>query len=166
MKIIRLLLITALFALLGSVSSMALAAEKGAVKLTSIAQVEIESTGADGKKTVTRVPAVKVVPGKEVIYTTTFENLIKKPVGKIVINNPIPNDSEYTAGSAFGKDCDIEFSADGGKTFGHADTLKVNGADGKTRPALPKDYTNVRWIYKKQLAAGKSGEVGFRAVVK
>jgi uncharacterized repeat protein (TIGR01451 family) len=164
MRISRLLLTTTLLALLGSFSTVAHAAD--AIKVTSIAQVETETAGKDGKKILKRVPVQKAIPGTEVIYTTTFENIIKKPVGDIVINNPIPNASEYKAGSAFGKDCDILFSVDGGKTFGHAEELMVKDADGKTRPALAKEYTNIRWTYKKQLAAGKSGEVGFRAAIK
>lgn len=165
MRISRLLFITTLLALLGSFSSAAQAAD-AAIKVTSIAQVEIETVGPNGKKIIKRNPVVKAVPGTEVIYTTRFENAIKKPVGNIVIDNPIPNASVYVAGSAFGKDCDILFSVDGGKTFGHAEDLKVKDADGKERPALDQDYTNIRWIYKVQLAAGKSGEVGFRAAIK
>ena len=165
MCISRLLLTTTLLALLGSFSTGVQAAG-AAIKVTSIAQVETEAIGKDGKKVLKRGPVAKAVLGTEVIYTTTFENLIKKPVGDIVIDNPIPNASEYKAGSAFGQNCDILFSVDGGKTFGHAEDLKVKDADGKERPALTKDYTNIRWIYKGQLAVGKSGEVGFRAAIK
>jgi uncharacterized repeat protein (TIGR01451 family) len=165
MFISRLLLTAALLSILGSFTSLAQAADS-AIKVTSIAQVETEVVGKDGKKLLKRIPVEKAVPGTEVIYTTTFENLIKKPIGDIVINNPIPNASEYKADSAFGKDCDILFSVDGGKTFGHAEELTVKDADGKARAALPKEYTNIRWIYKKQLAPRKSGEVGFRATIK
>lgn len=165
MHISRLFLITTLLALLGSFSSVAQAAG-AAVKLTSIAQVEVEAIGKDGKKVLKRGPVEKAVPGTEVIYTTTFENIIKKPVSDIVIDNPIPNASEYKAGSAFGKDCEILFSADGGKKFGHAEELTVKDADGKEHTALAKEYTHIRWTYKGQLAAGKSGEVGFRAAIK
>ncbi|TAN82700.1 MAG: hypothetical protein EPN14_03845 [Gallionella sp.] len=165
MRISRLLFITTLFMALGGFSPASQAAD-GAIKVKSIAQVEVEVVGKDGKKTLKRAPVEKVVPGTEVIYTTTFENIIDKTVGNIAIDNPVPNDTEYKAGSAFGKDCEILFSADGGKKFGHAEELKVKGADGKERTALPREYTNIRWNYKGQLAAGKSGEVGFRAVVK
>jgi uncharacterized repeat protein (TIGR01451 family) len=165
MHISRLLFITTLFALLGSFSSAAQAAG-AAIKVTSIAQIEVETVGKDGKKTIKRSPVEKAVPGTEVIYTTKFENVINKPVGDIVIDNPVPNASEYKAGSAYGKNCEILFSVDGGKTFGHAEDLTVKEADGKDRPALDKDYTNIRWIYKVQLAAGKFGEVGFRAAIK
>jgi len=164
MRISNLLLTTALLAMLGGFSSGVYAAD--AIKVTSIAQVETEVIGKDGKKMLKFSPVQRAVPGTEVVYTNTFENLIKKPVGNITIDNPIPNASEYKAGSAFGKDCDILFSVDGGKTFGHAEELMIKGADGKARPALAKEYTNIRWVYKKQLAAGKSGEVGFRAEIK
>jgi uncharacterized repeat protein (TIGR01451 family) len=165
MRIVNLLLTTALFALLGNFCQSALAAE-GALKVTGIAQTEVVVTGKDGKKTLKRTPVTKAIPGTEVIYTTTFENTIKKAAGNISIDNPIPNDSEYVGGSAFGKDCEILFSVDGGKTFGHAEELRITDADGKERAALPREYTHIRWKYKAQLAPGKSGEVGFRAVIK
>jgi uncharacterized repeat protein (TIGR01451 family) len=134
--------------------------------LKSIAQVETEVIDKDGKKALQRTPVQKAVPASEVIYTTTFQNIIDKAVGNIVINNPIPNDSEYKAGSAFGRDCEILFSADGGKIFAKAENLKVKGADGKERAALPREYTHIRWTYQGQLMAGKSGDVGFRTVIK
>lgn len=165
MRVHQFLLGAALFIGLSSFSLSSKAAE-GAIKVTSIAQVEVEVIAKDGKKSLKRTPVDKAIPGTEVIYTTTFENRFDKAVSNIVINNPIPNDTEYKAGSAFGKDCEILFSADGGNTFGHAEELKVQDADGKKRNALPKEYTNIRWNYKGQLAAGKSGEVGFRSVIK
>jgi uncharacterized repeat protein (TIGR01451 family) len=165
MRISRLLLTTILLALLGSFSTGTYAAG-AAIKITSIAQLEIEVAGKDGKKTLQRTPVSKAVPGTVVIYTNTFENVSSKPAGDIVINNPVPNDSEYEAGSAFGKDCEILFSVDGGKKFGHAEELKIKDADGRERAALAREYTHIRWTYKKQLAPGKSGEVGFRATIK
>jgi uncharacterized repeat protein (TIGR01451 family) len=165
MRISRLLLATTLLALLGTFVSAAHAADSP-IKVTSIAQIEVEVTGADGKKTLKRTPPDKAVPGTVVIYTNTFENTGKKPADNIVINNPIPNDSEYVAGSAFGKDCEILFSVDGGKKFGHAEELKIKDAQGNVRTALAREYTHIRWNLKVQLGAGKSGEVGFRATIK
>jgi len=101
-----------------------------------------------------------------VIFTNTFENISDKTASDIVINNPIPSGTEYKSGSTFGKETDIEFSADGGKKFAHAEALKRRDAQGQERTALASEYTNIRWTYKGQLSAGKSGEVGFRAVIK
>lgn len=165
MRISNVLLAASLLMAWGSFSMVARAADS-AISLKSIAQVEIEVVDKDGKKTVQRTPVQKAIPASEVIYTTTFQNIIDKAVGNIVIDNPIPNDSEYQAGSAFGKDCEILFSVDGGKSFAAAEQLKVKGTDGKERMAWPREYTHIRWTYQGQLMAGKSGAVGFRTVIK
>lgn len=165
MRISRLLLTTNLLILLGGFSLAAHAAD-GAIKVKSVAEIEVTVVGKDGKKEIKRASPEKAVPGTEVIFTNTFENISKKTASDIVINNPIPNNMEYKGGSAFGKDCAIVFSADGGKTFGAAENLTAKGADGTEHTALPRQYTHIRWSYKGQLAAGKSGEVGFLAVIK
>jgi uncharacterized repeat protein (TIGR01451 family) len=165
MRISHLLLAISLLVAFGGFSVSCMAADS-AIRLTNIAEIEIEVVSKDGTKTLKRTAVQKAVPATVVIYTTTFENVTDKPVGNIVINNPIPNDSEYKAGSAFGKDCEILFSADGGKTFAKAENLKVKGVDGKERMALPREYTHIRWTYTGQLMAGRSGEVGFRTVIK
>ena len=164
MRILKLLSSTVVIATLSVFAPSVLAAD-GAVKVTSIAQTEIEVTDRKGKKTFKRTPVEKAVPGNEVIFTTTFENIIDQSASDISINNPIPKDTEYKAGSAFGKDCEILFSVDG-QTFAYAEDLKIKNEDGKERIALPKEYTHIRWNYKIPLAAGKSSEVGFRAIIK
>jgi len=166
MHIAKYFLATLSLVLLSNFSSIAHAADQGAIRITSIAQIEVEVTDAKGKKIVKRAPVETAVPGTEVIYTNIFENIIKKPVSNIVIDNPVPNASVYKAGSAFGKKCEIVFSVDGGKTFDHAEKLMIKGPDGNSRAALPKEYTNIRWTYKGKLGAGKKGEVGFRAIIK
>jgi len=165
MRISRLFLATMLLSML-SIYSLAVQAADGAIKVTSIAEVEVTTLGKDGKKSVKRTTPEKAVPGSEVIFTNIFENVSNKAASDIVINNPVPNDTTYKAGSVFGKDCAIAFSADGGKTFGAAENLKIKGANGQQRNALPSEYTHIRWTYKGQLAPGKFGEVGFRAVIK
>jgi uncharacterized repeat protein (TIGR01451 family) len=128
--------------------------------------MEVVTVDKDGKKTVKRTPVEKAVPGTEVIFTNTFENIGKKIATDIVVTNPVPNDMVYKGGSVFGRDCLVIFSVDGGKTYGAAENLKVKDENGKNQPALPKDYTNIRWTFKAHLANGKSSEVGFRAVIK
>ena len=151
-------------ALLMSLLSLNAQAATGAIKVTSLAETDVEVMKA-GKKEMKRMPLTKAVPGTEVILTTRFENVSDKTATAVTINNPIDKALEYKAGSAFGADCEITFSADEGKTFAAAESLKVKAAEGE-RNALPKEYTNVRWLYKGQLAAGKASEVGFRAVIK
>ena len=163
MKISKLLLTTLLITAMSGISLSAHAAD--AIKVTSIAQTETEVVGKNGKKTVALTPVEKAVPGSEVIFTTTFENMLDKAANDISINNAIPDGTTYKAGSAFGKDCEILFSVDG-NFFGFAEEIKIKGEDGKERMALPKEYTHVRWNYKVTLAAGKSSQVGFRALIK
>ncbi|MGB4811571.1 MAG: hypothetical protein WBP13_03690 [Methylophilaceae bacterium] len=136
------------------------------VELTSKAEVDVVVKHQDGTKETKRVIAKKIAPDGEVIYTTTFKNIIAKPVANILINNPIPKDMRYTIGSASGVNTDITFSVDGGKTFAKEDKLIVTTKEGNTRPAAADDYTNIRWVYQGELAAGQSSSVQFKAVVK
>lgn len=164
MRISRLVIFANLFILLG-VFPLGVQAAEPTIKVRSIAEIEVEAVN-NGIKEITRSSPIKAIPGTEVIYTNTFENVGSETASNIVINNPIPVDTEYKAGSAFGKDCEIVFSVDGGRTFGEAATLKVKGADGNEYSALPRQYTHIRWTYKGQLAVGQSGELGFRAIIK
>lgn len=159
------ILTTTVITLLSSLPISAHATD-GAIKVTSIAQIEVETVGKDGKKTMQRERVEKATPGTEIIFTNAFENVSTKTASDIMINNPIPNSTEYKAGSAFGADCEILFSIDDGRNYGVAESLKIKDADGAEHTALAKEYTNIRWSYKKQLPAGKAGEVGFRAVIK
>ena len=165
MQISRMFVSVGLVAFLVGVSVPSFAATNGSIKVKSIAQIETEVVGADGKKHITRVPADKAVPGTAVLFTNTFENIGSKEAGSIVINNPVPANTEYQAGSAYGDDSEITFSIDGGKTFAAPEQLKVKTAQGE-QMAKPSAYTNIRWSYKKQLAPSATGEVGFRAVIK
>jgi uncharacterized repeat protein (TIGR01451 family) len=140
------------------------AAAPGAIKISSIAEQDIEVVNKDGKKEIKRIPVVTAVPGDEIIYTTTFENVINKPTGNIVITNAVPNDTTYQ--SASGANTNITFSIDAGKQYATPDKLIVKTSNGKTRPAVPSDYTHLRWVYKGELGVGKSSQVSFRVVIK
>jgi uncharacterized repeat protein (TIGR01451 family) len=165
MRIPHILLTTNLLILLSGYTLMAQAAD-GTIKVRSIAEVEVTLIGKDGQKEIRRITPDKAVPGTEVIFTDTFENVGNQSASDIVISNPIPANMDYREGSAFGKECSIAFSADGGKKFGPPDALKIKDAEGKERTALPKEYTHIRWIYQGHLSAGKSGAVGFRAAIR
>ena len=145
--------------------SISLSAYAAGVEFTNKAEVDI-TTIKDGKKEVSRVPAKKVAPDGEVIYTTTFKNTIDKPISNIVVTNPIPANMSYSADSATGANTVITFSVDSGKTYDAPEKLTVAGKDGKQRPAQAADFTHIRWIYKGDLATGKSSDVGFKAKVK
>jgi uncharacterized repeat protein (TIGR01451 family) len=163
-KTYRVLLSVLLVGLLSGMSVAAHAAS-GAIKVKSIAQVEIAGVGEDGKPKIIRAPADKATPGTKVFFVNTFENVSNKPAGGIVMTNPLPTHTDYQAGSAYGENTVITFSIDGGKNFAAAEELKVKSVDGDVT-AKPSAYTHVRWVYKGQLAAGATAEVGFSSVIK
>ncbi|OGQ51120.1 MAG: hypothetical protein A3J24_13180 [Deltaproteobacteria bacterium RIFCSPLOWO2_02_FULL_53_8] len=150
------------------ISVPALALEEGFVKLTSMSEFDMVVVNEKGEKEVKRVDAAKakIVPGDEVIFTTVYENVGKEPVTAAVINNPVPEHTVYVDKSAEGKGTRIEFSIDGGKTFGLPKTLMVAGKDGKAKQAQASDYTHIRWTVEKAVAPGAKGSVSFKARVK
>jgi uncharacterized repeat protein (TIGR01451 family) len=137
----------------------------GDIEFRNTAEVQVEAKAADGKTEKKLVPAQKVPPGGEVLYTSTFRNISKQRVGNVGIVNPVPANTTLVGGSAWGENTEITFSADGGKTWASASQVKVLGADGKPRPAGISEFTHIRWTYKGELAPGQQGSVGFRVTV-
>jgi uncharacterized repeat protein (TIGR01451 family) len=137
----------------------------GDIELRNIAEIEQPVKGADGKVVKQRVIAQKAIPGTEVIYTSTFRNIGRKPAGNVAIVNPVPANTTLVAGSASGENTEISFSADGGKSWASADKVRVTGADGKPRPAGISEFTHIRWAWRGELPAGKQGAVAFRVTV-
>ncbi|MGB5426798.1 MAG: hypothetical protein WBN95_08405 [Gammaproteobacteria bacterium] len=139
--------------------------ESGPIQLTSYAEVEVIKTDATGKQSIKRELAAEVVPGKDVIYTLSFENVGTNPGNDIVINNPIPEHTVYKPGSASGTNTRISFSVDDGQSFAPPEELTVTEADGSTRIAKASEYTTIRWQYLKPLQPGDKSSVEFRVVL-
>jgi uncharacterized repeat protein (TIGR01451 family) len=142
------------------------AQSKGHIKLTSVAEIEKEVVNAEGQKEVKRMPATEVVPGTEVIFTTTYENVSKETAERAVITNPVPEHMIYSENSASGVGTRITFSVDNGKSFKVPAKLFIFDAAGRKFPARPQDYTHIRWEVIKPLPSGAKGEVSFRAILK
>jgi len=141
-------------------------AEEGSIRLTNKAFKQVITTNEKGEKKLDYVEPKLATPGDVIFYSTTFENISKEAAADIVINNAIPNNSKYRAASAKGKDTEIIFSIDGGKSFYSPEKLIVKDKSGKSWVARPEDYTNIRWIYKKELAPGKTGTVSFKTMIR
>ena len=142
------------------------AQSKGHIKLTSVAEVEKEVFNAEGKKVVQRLPAAKVLPGSEVIFTTRYENVSREKAENAVITNPVPEHMLYKRSSAQGAGARVTFSVDNGKSYNIPSQLFVMDAAGRKFPARPKDYTHIRWTFEKPLPSGAKGAVSFRAILK
>ena len=141
------------------------AQKKGDIELKAVAEIEIEDFNSEGKKEIKRVPAVKVIPGEEVIYTIHYTNSGQKTTDNVVITNPLPEHMRYKDSSAAGVGATIVFSVDGGKTFATPENLKIQDALGREFPAAASDYTHIRWVLLSSLPLNAKGQVGFRAVL-
>lgn len=150
-------------ALLG-VSTAAFSQDEGHLNVRTVVQKEQVTVDESGETRTELVAAGTVVPGERVVYTITFQNISGEPADNVVITNPISGELTYVDGSAFGPGADIQFSVDGGRTFGDRDELTVT-EDGETRPAVTEDFTHIRWVMKQELAAGAQGLARFSAVL-
>ena len=133
------------------------------VQLKTTGEVEQEVVDAKGAKSKVLVPAAKVIPGTEVIWTITASNACQKPSEKVVIDNPVPEHMTLVPGSVVGAGSEISYSVDG-KTFGAIDKLTVT-QDGATRPARAEDVKHIRWEFRNSLPPGASAFGRFRAVL-
>ena len=143
-------------------AAAAIAQEKGHLNVRTLVQKEEVSVNATGETERHLVAPEAVVSGEDIIYTITFTNVSDKPAENVIITNPISASLTYVAGSAFGPGTVIEFSVDGGQTFGAAEELIV-GTDGVGRTAQVEDFTHVRWVLQDGLEVGAKGMARFRA---
>ncbi len=154
------------FILTNFVSAHTLWAQKKTdIDLKAVAEIEVQTVDEDGKKQIKRVPAVKVIPGEEVIYTIYYTNIGQKMTENVVITNPVPEHMRYKDSSASGDGTLIVFSVDDGKTFAAPENLIVRDATGKEFPAVASDYTHIRWILQSSLPSNAEGQVSFRAIL-
>jgi uncharacterized repeat protein (TIGR01451 family) len=145
-------------------SATAFAQDKACVELKTTAETEAEVV-EQGQKVKRLVPAGKVVPGNEVVWTITARNVCDKPADDIVVANQVPEHMSYVASSALGTGTEIAYSLDG-KEFKRAEELRVADADGTTRAARADEYRAIRWTYAAAFAPGATAFVRYRAVVK
>lgn len=114
----------------------------------------------------TLTPADHVVSGDRVVYTVEIHNGTAHPIESAVAISPIPERMSYLADSAAGPGCDIDFSVDGGVSFGKPQALTIKLPAGQTRPATAADYTHIRWKMKFALQGGSTAYARFRAILK
>jgi uncharacterized repeat protein (TIGR01451 family) len=152
----------ALIAFACAFTSQAFAVE-GCITLETTAQIEKDVVAANGQKSKVLVPAGKVVPGTEVVWTVTANNVCQQPSDKVTINNAVPEHMTLVANSASGPGSDITFSLDG-KQFAPAGKLTVQ-ENGAPRPARAEEYKHIRWEFKNSLQPGARVFAQFRAVL-
>jgi uncharacterized repeat protein (TIGR01451 family) len=144
-------------------ASQAIAQNTACIELKTTAQVEKEVVNDKGEKSKVLVEAGKVVPGTEVIWTVTANNVCKMPSDKVTVNNAVPEHMTLVPGSVIGAGSDISYSLDG-KAFAPAGKLTVT-ENGAARPARTEEYKHIRWEFKNSLQPGASAFARFRAVL-
>ncbi len=160
--------------LIASISALILVAFAGPLwagnlKLVNNAEMEIKEKTRNGEEVVKRVPATKVVPGTEVIYTTVATNEEKVDAANVAITNPVPEHMVYVAGSAnssaMGKATTITYSIDG-THFDAPEKLEIIEEDGTVRKATAEDYKAIRWLCNFPIKPQGKVTVSFRARLK
>jgi uncharacterized repeat protein (TIGR01451 family) len=146
----------------------ALAAAQGLadpLEIKSIAEVESRTVQA-GREIVKLIPADRVAPGDRVIYTLEVRNAGATAIAAPSITYAIPEHMRYVADSAVGPGAEVSFSVDRGRSFATPENLNVHGPDGRLRPAVAADYTDIRWQLNNILEPNSVAFVRFRALVK
>ena len=155
----------AIFATAGVLLTAAVAAQETVGPLTIKAIAEVESKSMVGGREVDKlIPADRVVPGDQVIYTLEVRNTGATLEAPTVVH-PIPEHMRYVANSALGPGAEVSYSVDGGRSFDRAENLTLPGKNAELRPAVAADYTHIRWRLKNTLKANSVAFVRFRAVV-
>lgn len=139
-------------------ATLAVASEAVELRTQLMAEVR-ESAGTAERPTFRLVPASRLSQGQVVYYTVRITNPTPVFANKVQVSQLIPANTSYLPGSAAGPGADIDFSIDGGQTFGRAENLKQ--ADGTRAP--PERYTHVRWTLRNPLAPGATALARFRA---
>jgi uncharacterized repeat protein (TIGR01451 family) len=136
-----------------------------ALVVKAVAEIETLAT-RDGRDVVKLTPANRVVPGDQVIYTLEIRNPGRTAVRDPVVTYGVPSHMMYVADSATGPGAEVRYSIDDGRTFDRPENLRVNDADGHSRPAKADDYTHIRWKLKNTLKSKSVAFARFRAIVK
>jgi uncharacterized repeat protein (TIGR01451 family) len=138
------------------------------ISIQQLSEKEVVERQGD-KNVIKRVPATSVDPGQKLIFTIRYRNRGSSAARNVVLDNRLPDNAIYLAGSASGKGAEVTFSSDGGQTYAAANRLRYQFVDrsGKTVTinAKPEHYTHVRWTVV-NIEAGEAGQVSYAVRVK
>ena len=151
-----------IFLFLLALAAPGAAAAANAVSLSCEVVVERPVKQADGSIRVERQAPDVVTPGDRLVFVLGYRNGGAEPASGFVVTDPIPDSVAFAGGESEG----AIVSVDGGKSWGALPTLRIANADGSSRAAQASDVTHVRWAFARPIAAGASGQLSFRGVVK
>jgi uncharacterized repeat protein (TIGR01451 family) len=131
----------------------------------TIAERRVVTPSSEGAQ-VKFVAADQLHIGDEIFYTVRVRNRSGAPIEDVVVVKAIPRNTEYVADSAVGPAAIIGISVDGGTTFSEPEQLEIVTLPGVARPAIPSDYTHIRWQLQHPLAPGATALLRFRGIFK
>ncbi len=108
----------------------------------------------------------KVKPGEVLRYEIEYVNKGNDTATDVEFEHPVPSGMEYIPESAEGGE--VLFSIDQGETYQTPPVkyeIEVNGIM-EEKIATPSMYTNIKWIYDKDIEVDESAIVKFTAKVK
>jgi len=149
--------------------------------LTATATVGTATSEFSGNVTVTGAPTVTLVksvsptgnrpPGTDLNYTVVFANTGTGTANSVVVNDPVPANTDFKLGSVFttpgttGLTVVVAYSNDSGSTWTYTPVSLGGGA-----PAgYDRNVTNVRWTFTGNLgytSPTNQGNVGFSARIR
>ncbi|MEZ5708800.1 MAG: hypothetical protein R3E02_05365 [Blastomonas sp.] len=132
------------------------------IALTSKVYVERSGNGKSAGSHIVLEEPDTVKPGDKLIYIVEYRNQGTDEVSDFIVTNPLPRTVRFDR-TVRG---DEIVSVDNGRSWGRLDGLRVTLPQGGTRAAQPSDVTHLRWRMPRKLAAGESGKVTFRAIVR
>ncbi len=132
------------------------------IDLKSEVFVERVVRASNGASTVVLQAPSRVLPGDNLVFILTYRNAGTAPASDFVITNPLPAAVSFQRSAEGGE----MVSIDGGRSWGRLAELRVTEADGRIRHAVPEDVTHLRWQMPDSVAAGQSGRLSFRGVVR
>jgi uncharacterized repeat protein (TIGR01451 family) len=122
----------------------------------------------DGKTTERFEKAINAKPNSTLEYRITAQNPTDKPISKLVVDLPIPKNTNYQEGTATNAPsiATLQASADNKRTFGVLPLKRKVIKDGKSiEEIIPANqYTNLRWLVNAPVASKAS--LTFKARVK
>jgi len=119
------------------------------IELDIQARREVQLTQEDGSILIRQEPATRLQNGDRLILTIHYQNTSEEAADRVIIENPLPEQTLYEPGGASGDGATIEVSIDGGQSF-----VEESGVN-------PGMVTHVRWTVA-SVPAGAGGEVTMR----
>lgn len=120
---------------------------------------------SSGKPILVEAPPANLWPGAELVYRVTYVNTDIKPQ-RVMVTNPLPASVVYLSGEAEQIPADALVSVDGGVSFGNLPALRVRATPTYWYPAAKRDVTHVRFVTRRPVNPGESGQFSVRLRLK